>query len=117
LAHLLERVERVNQDSHFLGKVTRVIVFGSYLHAGMDRLGDVDVAIELEPREADRRRLRQLNYRRVAEAGKRGQQFSGMLERAVWWQLEIFRFLKGRSRSISLHDYQTEKPLLEEAPH
>jgi hypothetical protein len=60
LAHLLERVKRVNRDSHFLGKVTRVIV-GSYLRADMDRLRDVDVAIEVAPKQADRRRLRQLN--------------------------------------------------------
>ncbi len=49
LARLLERIERVNRDSHFLAKVTRVIVFGSYLRADVDRLGDVDVAVELEP--------------------------------------------------------------------
>ena len=64
LARLLERVERVNRDNHFLAKVTRVIVFGSYLPGDVDRLGDVDVAVELEPKEAERRRLRELNYRR-----------------------------------------------------
>ena len=40
-----------------------------------------------------------------------------MLDQEIWWQLETFRFLKGRSRSISLHGYRTEKPLVDEVPH
>jgi hypothetical protein len=54
---------------------------------------------------------------RVAEAEKKRQRFSGFLEREIWWQSETFRFLNGRSPSISLHDYQTEKPLVDEVPH
>jgi len=117
LARLLERIERVNRDNHFLAKVTRVVVFGSYLRGDVDRLGDVDVAVELEPKEAHRRRLRELNYRRVAESERKGHRFSGMLDREMWWQLETLRFLKSRSRSISLHDYRAEKQLVDEVSH
>src|SRR5215831_4326642 len=117
LAELLERIERVNRDHCFLARVTRVIVFGSYLRPEVDRLGDVDVAVELEAKEADRQRLRQLNYWRVAEAEEKGQRFSSTLEREIWWRSEVFRFLKGRRRSISLHDYGAEKPLVDRVPH
>jgi hypothetical protein len=48
LAAFLERVQRVNRDDLFLAKVTRVIVFGSYLQKDLARLGDVDIAVELE---------------------------------------------------------------------
>jgi len=117
LARLLERIERVNRDNHFLAKVTRVIVFGSYLRGDVNRLGDVDVAVELEPKVNHRLRLRELNYRRVAESESKGHRFSGMLDREMWWQLETFRFLKSRSRSISLHDYGTKRQLVDEVPH
>jgi hypothetical protein len=40
------------------------------------------------PKEADRGRLRELNYRRAA---------SRVLDRKSWWQKETLRFLKGRS--------------------
>ena len=40
-----------------------------------------------------------------------------MLDREMWWRLETFRFLKSRSRSISLHDYGTEKQLVDEVPN
>jgi len=88
LARLLERIERVNRDNHFLAKVTRVIVFGSYLRGDVDRLGDVDVAVELEPKEQERRRLRELNYRRVAESERKGHRFYRTFDREMWWQLE-----------------------------
>jgi predicted nucleotidyltransferase len=104
MAELLERIERVNRDQYFLARATRVTVFGSYLRPEVDRLGDVDVAVELEAKEADRQRIRQLNYRRVAEAEEKGQRFSSTLEREGPWLSEVFRFLKGRRRSISLHD-------------
>jgi predicted nucleotidyltransferase len=120
LVDLLERIERVNRGHHFLARVTRVIVFGSYLRPEVDRLGDVDVAVELEPKEADRQRLRRLNYRRVAQTERSGHRFSTVLDREIWWRWwrsEVFRFLKGRSRSISLHDYQAEKPLVDKVSH
>jgi predicted nucleotidyltransferase len=116
LSRLLERIDRLNHDNHFLARITRVVVFGSYLRADVDRLGDVDVAVEVAPKESDRQRLRELNYRRVAESERKGRRFSGMLDRE-WWQLETFQFLKDRSRSIGLHDYRSEKPFVDEVPH
>jgi predicted nucleotidyltransferase len=46
-------VDRVNNDNRFLAKVTRVIVFGSYLRTGKDKLSDVDIAVELAPKESE----------------------------------------------------------------
>ena len=117
MALFLARVDRVNSDDYFLAKVTRVVLFGSYLRADVSRLGDVDVAVELRPKEPDRGRLRELNHRRVAESEQNGHRFSRMLDQQVWWQMETFRFLKSRSRSISLVDYQMEKEFVDEVPH
>ena len=117
LADFLERVRRVNQDEFFLGKVTRVIIFGSYLRKDLDRLGDVDIAVELEPKELTRETVRELNAQRVAQLERHGRRFRNVLDRAMWWQTETFRFLKGRSRSISLHDYKADRELIEDVPH
>ena len=119
LALFLARVDRVNSDDYFLAKVTRVVLFGSYLRAEANRLGDVDVAVELRPKEVDRGRLRELNARRVTETESKenGHRFNRMLDRESWWQMETFRFLKSRSRSISLVDYSTEKAFVDRVPH
>jgi hypothetical protein len=52
LDELLERIRTLNDDPRFLARVEKAIVFGSYLSSA-DRLGDVDVAIHLVPRESD----------------------------------------------------------------
>jgi len=116
-ALFLARVDRVNSDDYFLAKVTRVVLFGSYLRADASRLGDVDIAVELRPKEADRGRLGELNHQRVAECEQNGHRFSRMLDQQAWWQMETFRFLKSRSRSISLVDYQMEKEFVDRVPH
>jgi predicted nucleotidyltransferase len=93
------------------------VLFGSYLRADASRLGDVDIAVELRPKETDRGRLRELNDQRGAESEQNGDRFSRMLDRQVWWQMETFRLLKSRSRSISLVDYQTENQFVDRVPH
>ena len=52
LALFLARVDRVNSDDNILAKVTRVVLFGSYPRAEANRLGDVDVAVELRPKRS-----------------------------------------------------------------
>jgi hypothetical protein len=47
LAAFMERVARVNSDPYFLGRVTRVALFGSMLSPDTDRPSDVDLAVEV----------------------------------------------------------------------
>jgi len=95
LAQFLERVRRVERDPHFL--VTRVVLFGSMLNPEAQRMSDVDVAVELVPKEADYERARAMNRRRVEELASRGRHFRNFLEVEHWWHRETFQFLKGRS--------------------
>jgi hypothetical protein len=49
LSRPLERVSEVNGDARFLARVTKLVVFGSYLRADADGLSDPDIAIEPKP--------------------------------------------------------------------
>lgn len=117
LQKFLTRVADVNRRSYFLAKVTKVVVFGSYLRPEVDHLGDVDIAVVLRPRQKDRERLRKATIGRLNELEDQGQIITDVLERAAWWHVETFRFLKGRSRAISLHDDAVEKELVDAVPH
>ena len=103
LAELLERVKRVNEECYFLYKVTGVRVFGSYL-TDAPRLGDLDVAIGLVPKEEDPKAHAMKSDKRVREAMERGRTFSTHLEQLCWPRREVLLFLKRRSRALSLHD-------------
>ncbi|HTS64459.1 MAG TPA: nucleotidyltransferase domain-containing protein [Candidatus Acidoferrales bacterium] len=117
LAQFLDRVRRVDQDPYFLAKVTRVVLFGSMLNAEVQRLSDVDLAVELARKEADYERAQAQNRRRVEELASRGHQFQSFLEVEYWWHRETFQFLKGRSRVIALADYAAEKSFILAVPH
>lgn len=117
LQQFLGRVERVNNDPYFLGTVTRLVLFGSMLKREVERLSDVDLAVELASKETDFDRARVKNYERVEELAKLGHRFRNLVEREGCWYWEIFRFLKGQSRVIALADYSVEKAFVLTVPH
>jgi hypothetical protein len=104
LAQFLERVQCVNSTHEYAYRVEHVVLFGSMLR-DVDRLGDVDVAVYLQPKVDEDAALREweMARRRVAEA--KGRNFYGVFEWAVWPTHEIFLQLKARSTGLSLHDF------------
>jgi len=117
LREFLTRVERVNRDARFLGRVNRVVLFGSMLREDVERLSDVDLAVEVLPKIADRELLTARNRRQVEALLRAGHAFRGFLDMQFYWYREVFRFLKSRSRVISLADYAAEKSLIMNVPH
>jgi predicted nucleotidyltransferase len=111
------RVEQVNRDGYFLGKVTRVVLFGSMLKPETERLSDVDLAVEIAPKEVDFDRARIKNWERVGDLAGNGHRFRNLLEQEGYWYWEVFGFLKGRRRVISLADYAVEKTFVLAVPH
>jgi predicted nucleotidyltransferase len=102
LKEFLERVVEVRISKYYLYKVTKVVVFGSYLTA-KEKLNDIDISISLAPKEKNVEKMRKLAERRINEAFSQGKVFSNFVEQISWPQHEVIKFLKGRSRSIGLH--------------
>jgi predicted nucleotidyltransferase len=117
LAEFMDRVARVNTDPYFLGQVTRVALFGSMLDPKTDRPSDIDIAVEIAPKITDWDSHIEKNNERVQELLTMGHHFRHTIEYAACWHLEVFRFLKGRSRAISLADYSIEKRLVLAVAH
>ena len=117
LTEFMERVARVNTDPYFLGQVTRVALFGSMLNPDTDRPSDIDIAVEIAPKITNWDSHVEKNNERVQELITQGHRFRHTIEYAACWQLEVFRFLKGRSRAISLADYNVEKRLVLAVAH
>jgi predicted nucleotidyltransferase len=117
LQQFLGRVEGVNNDPYFLGKVTRVVLFGRFLKPEVKRLSDVDLAVEVASKESDFNQARAENYERVEKLAAKGHRFRNFLEQEGCWYWEVFGFLKGRSRVVALVDYATEKTFVLTVPH
>jgi hypothetical protein len=96
LQQFLARVEQVNNDPYFLGRVTRVVLFGSMLKPEVERLSDVDLAVELASKEEDFDRMRARNYECVEELCAQGHRFRNFLEQEGYWYGEVFGFLQAK---------------------
>jgi predicted nucleotidyltransferase len=100
LAEFLKRVEEVRDNPWFLYRVAKAYVFGSYL-SDADTLGDIDIAVELVPKEKDPEEQKSREWEKLVEVMDQGKELN-IVEQRFWSRLEVERHLKFRSR-ISLH--------------
>ena len=110
VADLIKRTCDLNADDTWAYRVRRIVVFGSYVR-GSDRPNDVDFACDLCPRwKSDRQRAEEQVRRR-----SRGAPFRDVLQWATWPRLEVYRYLRARSRGLSIHEL--EDWILQDADH
>lgn len=102
LREFLERVSVVNSENYFLYRISKIIVFGSYL-GKKKTINDIDISISLEPKEHDIEKQMKRNDMRIKEAYDDGKNFRNVVEQVCWPEIEVIRYLKAKSRSISLH--------------
>jgi len=97
LSELLDRITTLNSDGWFLARVHKPVAFGSYI-GNAERIGDLDIAIELVRREPDFRKHTKANDRRVTEEFARGRRFASIVDQIFWWHREAMMFLRDRRR-------------------
>ena len=117
LREFMARVDHVNRDHQYLGKVRAVVLFGSMLTPEVERPSDVDIAVEIAPKETDPEIAHKKNERRAQQREAKGHRFRGLLDRQFCWYREVFTYLKGGSRVISLVDLRYEGEIVWAAPH
>ena len=104
LQKLLDRAKTVNSDDYYLYRVSKVIIFGSYLST-QDRINDIDVAVELISKINDKDERARAENDKINEAQR---PFINIVDRMFWPRNEVMMFLKSRSPSISLHTVDDE---------
>jgi predicted nucleotidyltransferase len=103
LEALMSRVKEVNSNPTYLYSVCSVVLFGSYLN-GSQRLGDVDVAIELLSRIDDPNKRSDAHLRYARESGRR---FGNFTDELYWAEAEIYQLLKARRRTLSIQPWHS----------
>jgi predicted nucleotidyltransferase len=103
LEGLMLRVKEINSNPKYLYSVCSGVVFGSYLSGG-ERLGDVDVAIELSSRIEDPNKRAEAHLRYAQESGR---QFGNFVDQLYWAESEIYQVLKARRRTLSIQPWHS----------
>jgi predicted nucleotidyltransferase len=103
LQAFMKRIHLVNSDSRYLYSVGRAAVFGSYLKS-QEKLGDIDVAVDLQPRIPIDKEGRWVDiFRKHAwDSGRSLSTFDFVLD---WPRQEVLLVLKSRKRSLSMHSW------------
>jgi hypothetical protein len=96
---VVDRARAVNRDAKWAYRIAMVVIFGSCVR-GAERPNDVDIACDLVPRFKGEEQRSKEQLRRDA----RDQAFRNTAQWASWPRLEVLRFLKGRSRGLSVHE-------------
>ncbi len=104
LEEFLKRIKQVEVDANFLFKVKRAFVFGSFL-SDKERIGDIDIAVELAPKEGNRKKFSETYRRKVDKAEVSGRTFKNFVDLYAWPENEVWLALKARSRGLSLHQF------------
>jgi len=99
LREFIDRANAVNASKEYAFKIESAVLFGSMLSCA-DRLGDVDVAIDLQRRISDSAKFRQQCDRRRHLAEEQGRAFSTAIDWATWPKKEVVLQLKARSHSL-----------------
>jgi predicted nucleotidyltransferase len=101
----LKRVESLPDNAYYLYRVKTVVLFGSYLSES-PTVNDVDLAVELSPKESNSNHHHELCEQRRQLLWEKGKRYSNYIEYMMWPETEIYNFLKSRSRILSIHRYE-----------
>ena len=103
LKQFMERVHNVNKDLRFLYKVNWVRVFGSYL-SDKEMINDVDLALEIDWKKnhpkVKGKKISEVALQHFIDSNEGSQ---NIINQLGWPEREVKKYLKSRSRVISLH--------------
>jgi predicted nucleotidyltransferase len=101
-SEFMERVHEVNQNSKYLFKVTKVVLFGSYITDSLT-VNDIDIAFEIRGKDDDDDVFMAKHQEKVKEAIGNGKKFKTFIDELGYSETEVIQFLKSRSHYLSLH--------------
>jgi predicted nucleotidyltransferase len=99
----MQRVEEINNNDYYLYRVSKVLLFGSYINKDAVDFGDIDIAFELERKIKDAGEYEKLNEEFIEKAKDKGKYFSSFIDELFYSETVVLMKLKNRNRYISLH--------------
>ena len=84
-------------------KVSKIVLFGSYIDPEKTDYSDIDIAFELSPKIKNHKEFDRLNDLRLAEAEAAGKTFTSFIDQIGYTERVVILKLKNKSRYISLH--------------
>lgn len=99
LNNLLDKIKVANKREDFIYRITKVVLFGSYINSTKEKIGDLDIAIYVDLKDKSIPEIEQNQIR----AREKCYGLPTVLQ-FIYGKEEVFRFIKDRKRILELHD-------------
>lgn len=99
LENVKQKIIEVNNNENFIYRITKAVLFGSYLDFKEEKIDNLDIAIYIELKSLNLAEVEQ-NINRSMETRKN----MPYILRCFYGKEEIFKYVKDKKRVIRLHD-------------
>ena len=96
---MIIKIKEANERKDFIYRITKVVLFGSYINSTKEKIGDLDLAIYVELKDKSIPEIEQNQIR----AREKCYGLPTILQ-FIYGKEEVFRFIKDRKRILELHD-------------
>lgn len=99
LENVIKRIKEANRNDEFIYKITKAVLFGSYINSNKEKVGDLDIAIYIELKDKSKPELEQNMERARTSNG-----YIPFLLKFIYGKEEVFKYIKDKKHILQLHD-------------
>lgn len=99
LENVVQRIKEVNENKEFIYKITKAVLFGSYINSTKDKVGDLDIALYAELKDKSIPEVEQ----NIARA-RNSYNYIPFILKFIYGKEEVFKYIKNKKRVLELHD-------------
>ena len=98
LKNVLKKIKEVNEKDEFIYRITKAVLFGSYINSNKEKIGDLDIALYVDLKDRSKDEIEQNLLRAKTSLVE-----VPFLLRFIYGREEIFKYIKDRKKILQLH--------------
>lgn len=99
LKNVIQRIKEANRNDEFIYKITKAVLFGSYINSNKEKVGDLDIAIYIELKDKSKPEVEQ-NMKRARASNS----YVPFILKFIYGKEEVFKYIKDKKHILQLHD-------------
>lgn len=99
LNNVIQKINEANEKEEFIYRITKAVLFGSYINSNKEKIGDLDIALYIELKDKSKPEVEQ-NLQRANTSWD----YVPFILKFIYGKEEIFKYVKDRKRILELHD-------------
>ena len=99
LENVVQRIKEVNENKEFIYKITKAVLFGSYINSTKDKVGDLDIAVYVDLKDKSIPEVEQ----NIARA-RNSYNYIPFILKFIYGKEEVFKYIKNKKRVLEHHD-------------